>query len=210
MAADRWVTGNEHAYESYYLCATTVVLAALLALARARWPDEAALQIFEEVNYQGTSSTVEAYKVYSGDAIPKGLNKKISSLILKKGHQVCIATEEKGQGLSKMLIAVNRDIRIPKLSPQFNDAITFLRVTPIRNVAKRGHCGYPDPRYNAAWFYTWGGTKESTENLLWVPMIFPRRKPETWTSDLIKFKGIQEVIGFNEPDTPDGWTEYRT
>jgi len=188
-----------------HLCATAVVLTALWALAPRAMAGEAPLQIFDGVNYQGTSSTLETYTVYSGDAIPNGLNRRISSLILKKGHQVCIATKEKGQGLSKMLIAVNRDIRIPKLSPKCNDAITFLRVTPIRNVAKRGHCGNPDSRYNAAWFYTWGGTKESTEDLLWVPMIFPRKKAGTWTSDLIKFKGIQEVIGFNEPDTPDGW-----
>ena len=182
-----------------------LLIMSLLTLAPGAMANDAPLQIFEGVNYQATSSTLEAYTVYSGDAIPNGLNKKTSSLILKKGYQVCIATKEKGQGLSKVLIAVNRDIRIPKLSAQFNDAITFLRVTPFRNVAKRGHCGNPDPRFNAAWFYTWGGTKESTENLLWTPMIFPKKKAGEWTTDLVKRTDIQEVIGFNEPDSPEGW-----
>jgi len=182
-----------------------LLIMSLLTLAPGAMANDAPLQIFEGFNYQATSSTLETYTVYSGDAIPNGLNKKISSLILKKGYQVCIATKEKGQGLSKMLIAVKRDIRIPKLSSHFNDAITFLRVTPFRNVAKRGHCGNPDPRFNATWFYTWGGTKESTESLLWTPMIFPKKKAGEWTTDLIKRTDIQEVIGFNEPDSTHGW-----
>jgi hypothetical protein len=186
-----------------FLFASTMLLPALLALAPVAIANEAALQIFEEVNYQGTPSTLETYTYYSGDTIPNGLNGKTSSLILKKGYQACIATEENGQGLSKMLIAINRDIRIPRLSPNFNDAIALIRVTPFRNVAKRGHCGGPDPRYNAAWFYTWGGVRESTETLLFSPMIHRPRVVKGTITNLTERKGIQEVIGFNEPDSPD-------
>lgn len=185
-----------------HLWGTTVVLTALWALAPRAMAGEAPLQIFDGVKYQGTSSTLKTHAVYSGAAIPNGLSKQISSLILKKGHQVCIATKEKGQGLSKMLIAVNRDIRIAELSPQFNDTIAFLRVTPVRNVGKRGHCGLPDRRFNAAWFYSWGGTHKSTESTLWSPMIAYKKRAGEWTSSLVNIKGIQEVIAFNEPDHP--------
>ena len=172
----------------------------------------APLQIYEGEQYQGTKGGIESCRIYSGSEIPESLNNSISYLILRKGFQAAIAVEEDGGGLSKVLIAAKRDIRIPKLSAPFNDRIRFIRVLPWRNTIKKGHGGTDYADLNNGWYYLWGGTGHTSEEIQWVPMAYTRKWTEPARVDqLIATEGIQAILGYNEPERapPAGVKQYK-
>lgn len=61
--------------------------------------------VYDSEQYASTPVFLECSKIYSADNIPKGLDQRISSLMLRKGHQAVIGVEVDGIGLSKTLIA---------------------------------------------------------------------------------------------------------
>jgi len=158
---------------------------------------EAPLRIFDQPKYSGAKATVTAHTIHSGDKIPGGLNKKISSLILKKGHQLCIAAAEDGTGPSKVLIANKRDIRIPELSEPFNDKIQFIRVLPFRNSVKKGIAGVMYKGVNAGWYYVWGGMRAAEDGIQWVPQTQQaNHTKEAFVNYIINTKGVTNVTSF--------------
>ena len=166
---------------------------------------QAPLQIFEHENYKGNKAHIEPRRTYCGTEIPQLLDQSISSLILRKGYQVTLATTADGIGLSKMLIAAQRDIHIPNLSETFNDTIRFIRVIPWHSVIKKGHGGGKDLlALNEGWYYTWtdNETKESSEGVQFVPMAFSHGTTENpnWIQRQTDRPGIDHILGFNEPD----------
>ncbi|HEY5621753.1 MAG TPA: glycosyl hydrolase [Pontiella sp.] len=166
---------------------------------------QAPLQIFDIKDYRGNNAHLDPHRIYRDKEIPHDLNRRISSLILKKGYQLAIATEADGQGLSKVLIAARRDIRIPELSEQFNNNIRFIRVIPWKNVIKKGHCGGKDLlALKEGWYYTWTGSmsKNPSTGVQFVPMPYSHRKTldSNWIENIIQRPGIEQILGFNEPD----------
>jgi len=161
---------------------------------------EAPLRIFDQPKYSGAKASVATHTIHRGSNIPGGLNKKISSLILKKGYQVCIAAREDGTGPSKVLIANKRDIRIPELSEPFNDKIQFIRVLPFRNSVKKGIAGLMYKGLNAGWYYVWGGMRAAEDGIQWVPQTQQaNHTKEAFVNYIINTKGVTNVTSFNEP-----------
>jgi hypothetical protein len=158
------------------------------------------LYIFDAPNFSGDTVAIKDFRPYNAHTIPGKLRGKISSLILKKGYQVVLATEVGGDGVSKTLIAAQRDIYIPQLSAELNDQIQFIRVLPWRNPIKKGYGGKLDAGVNSGWFYRWGLEGESTEESEFVPMAFSRWS--TSPDNLNKIIGLNAttVLGFNEID----------
>lgn len=187
---------------TFFLAFLSFCLMAILTGCQSRQPQEpTALQVFGQNNYQGENAFLEPRVIYAGEKIPKGLDKNISSLILKKGYQLCMATGKNGKGPSKVLIAAKRDIRIPKLSAPFNNKIRFIRVLPWKNVIKKGICGKNYKGLNAGWYYKWGGMGKTTDKIQWTPMAFYQghSKPER-IKLLVETDGIQDLLAFNEID----------
>lgn len=184
----------------------TLALAGALGACRpinASSAQRAPIVVYPEDNYKGGPTFLTTGTIYKGASIPDNLDQRISSLMLRKGHQVVIGVEEDGVGLSKVLIAAERNLFIPKLSEPFNNRIRFIRVLPWRNVPKRGWAGQaPDPALDHGWQYLWGGFEQSSESIQWTPMAF--RQGWLDTEDRLKraitSAGIQDIIGFNEPD----------
>ncbi|HEY5654155.1 MAG TPA: beta-galactosidase GalB, partial [Pontiella sp.] len=151
--------------------------------------------------YRGDKAELEPYTVYRGEMIPSQLTQKISSLILKQGHQVVIGVEEDGIGLSKVLIANKRDVRIPLLSKEFNDSIQFIRVLPWKNVMKKGFGGTKRAvEVDSAWYYNWTPTPSAEQKIPFTPMATNYLLWPEPLENLEQLQGVQDILGFNEPN----------
>jgi len=159
------------------------------------------LTVFDGEKYTGQKAGLETQTIYRGDMIPAQLNKRISSLILKQGYQVVIGVKEDGVGLSKVLIANERDIRIPVLSEAFNDSIQFIRVMPWKNVLKKGFGGAERAvEMDSSWYYNWTPGPTAGLDLPFTPMATDYMFwPNAWES-LVQLEGVQDILGFNEPN----------
>jgi len=179
---DKWLT-----------CAIAVCSAVLTVPAN--------LTVFEGEDYKGRTAVLEPQAIYRGEMIPAQLNKKISSLILKKGYQVVIGVEEDGVGLSKVLIANERDVRIPVLSEAFNDSIQFIRVMPWKNVKKKGFGGAERATdMDSSWYYNWCPLPTPDTPLHFTPMATDYLLWPEPLERVAQLEEIQDILGFNEPN----------
>lgn len=166
---------------------------------------EAPLTIYSGERYSGEAVDLAGFAVLSGDDIPKMIGQNAVSMILRKGHSVCIGTEKTGEGMSKVIIAGTRDVKIPLLSDAFREHINFIRISKWREVKKKGFGGRYTGGLNCSWYYMWGGFSDGRDASQWVPMAWgggwlnPTREKE-----LRKMDNLVQILGFNEPDDCEG------
>lgn len=161
----------------------------------------APLRVFDALNLSGTYSDLTVQTIYSGAAIPAGLNNKIVSFKLKKGYMATFAVNDDGTGLSKVYIASESDIVINSLPPALTNSISFVRVLPWNWVTKKGTGGdVAKPR--GSWFYNWGSGSNSSFVREYAPMAWGKTSMDSPAkrNTLIAKKKITHIMSFNEAD----------
>ncbi|MCA9240927.1 MAG: hypothetical protein KDA37_12040, partial [Planctomycetales bacterium] len=163
------------------------------------------LEVFSGPQFTGDSVTLDQYTYYSNvdhpwfDPAPLGaMNQQISSFKLKRGYMATIATNPDGTGSSKVYIAQDHDLEIPLLSSEFDNQVQFVRVLPWRWVSKKGASDRSPEFLNAAWFYNWNNSEDSTLDYEYVPI----RQQPYWPGLPHTREDVTHVSGFNEPDNP--------
>lgn len=161
----------------------------------------APLRVFDALNLSGSYSDLTVQTIYSGTAIPAGLNNKIVSFKLKKGYMATFAVNDDGTGLSKVYIASESDIVINSLPPALTNSISFIRVLPWNWVNKKGTGGdVANP--SGSWFYNWGTGSNSSNVREYAPMSWGKTSLDTPAkrNTLIAKKKITHIMSFNEAD----------
>jgi len=166
---------------------------------------EAPLTIYSGERFSGEAVDITSFAVLSGQDIPEMIGEKAVSIILRKGHSVCIGTEQTGGGLSRVIIAGTRDVSIPLLSDEFRENIQFIRISKWTEVKKKGYGGRYPGGLNCSWYYTWGGFSGGRDESQWVPMAWGGNwlNPEREIA-LGKMDNLVQVLGFNECDDCEG------
>jgi hypothetical protein len=162
-------------------------------------PNYRPLLTYTGFNFTGPVGLPEQWTLYQGTALG-AFDKQISSLILKRGYMATLAQNQNGTGISRVYIAQDHDIYVPVLPRELNNAISFVRVFPWRWTAKKGSCDVSPDALDAAWHYNWNISTNSTPDREYVAI---RQQPH-WPSlsQNWKTRGINHLLGFNEPDNP--------
>ncbi|GAA4734869.1 glycosyl hydrolase [Flavisolibacter ginsenosidimutans] len=160
----------------------------------------AAAKIYSNTNLQGSSADVNEDIIYSGAAIPNGMNDNVRSFTLKRGFMATLAVNTNGTGKSRVYIASEANMTINALDVALQGNVSFIRVVPWNWVTKKGTGGFID-QLSASWFYNWNNNNLSTPNHEYVPMAwgasgaFPAA-----ISTVIAKKKTTHLLGFNESD----------
>ncbi|MBK0383895.1 hypothetical protein I5M32_13080 [Pedobacter sp. SD-b] len=164
----------------------------------------AQLVIYKGLQKTGNSQICQANGVYVGSNIPGALNNSIKSIVLSQGYMATLANNEDGTGDSFCYVAATSDVDVDLASVLQNN-VSFIRVLPIGNIKKRGVCGKDNDvvaALNPSWFYDWGTSDISTNNIQYVPLAFGLNA----ATDLTRVAGytaktdVNSLSGFNEPD----------
>lgn len=148
----------------------------------------------------GESMPLQAHVSYDDSKLGK-MKGIISSLHIKRGYSVTIASKENGSGISRNYVAQDHDLVIEDLPPGLDNEVRFIRIFPWRWVNKKGIAGAIAKNLNVAWFYDWNISTNSSPDLEYVPIRQNRWWPglnQNW-----KTRGSTHLLGFNEPDRPD-------
>ncbi len=159
-------------------------------------PGFPALSLFPSPGLSGEPATYHTYEKYSSDDIrPAG------SFILKRGYTATLAENEDGTGFSRNWVAQDHDVVIEKLPPELNGRPKFIRIFPWNWCSKKGIAGGIHQDLACGWFYDWNIGARSSADLEYVAIRQNRHWPgmdQDW-----RYKGINHVLGFNEPDKKD-------
>lgn len=159
-------------------------------------PEHPALNLFPSAGLSGKPTPYHAYQ-----AIAPADIKKAGSFVLKRGYMATLAEKENGSGFSKNWVAQDHDVVIEKLPKELADSLQFIRVFPWNWCSKKGIAGGIHEGLDCGWFYDWNIGARSSPDLEYVAIKQKRYWPglnQDW-----KYKGINHVLGFNEPDRPD-------
>ncbi len=158
------------------------------------------IKIFSGTTQQGTNVELNEDIIYSGAAIPNGMDNSAKSFILKRGFQATLAINENGTGKSRVFIASEADLAVNELDIALQGNISFIRVVPFNWVTKKG-TGYAYPEIDAGWYYNWGLGSNSFPNNEYVPMAWGAggALPAS-IAQMIQKKKTTHVLGFNESD----------
>lgn len=178
--------------DNYYLNGTVI---------RSNDLATAPLTIYDNVNLQGSSSTLSINAIHSGVGISNAMDNKTESFILKKGFMATFSVLEDGTGKSKNYIASEEDLIINELPSYLLNDISFVRVLPWNWVTKKGRTG-PDTELNNTWSYQWNNTGNSSVQLEYAPMSWGAGGANDGADiELYKSKyKSTHVMAFNESD----------
>jgi Glycosyl hydrolase catalytic core len=166
----------------------------------------AQMQVYDGHNLDGRTSRILSDRIYSGDAIPNALNKRISSFTLQYGYQAVLAENEDGTGASRVYVAAKNELRI-RLTSDIDNSISFVRVLPFRNHSKKGLATADEDqlsKIDAGWFYHWAPTTSRTPAKVFFPMAWGKWAADSQVDNIISIgPGSTELLAFNEPDPCD-------
>ncbi len=163
-------------------------------------PDFPALTLFSAPNLGGGSISLKCYVPYGAEELGK-TERPAASFLLKRGYMATLAENEDGTGVSRNYVAQDHDIVIERLPEGLDKGVRFVRVFPWRWTNKKGIAGGIHEKLNVGWFYDWNIGARSDLDLEYVAIKQKRWWPgmnQDW-----KYKGINHLLGFNEPDRPD-------
>jgi autotransporter-associated beta strand protein len=164
-------------------------------------PSYAPLTVYTGKLFTGTSMSLAPYTAY-GPSNLGAFNDKISSFKLKRGYLATLAQNSAGTGISKCYVAQDGDIEVSVLPDDLNDSVSFVRVFPWRWVNKKGIAGNLTAGLNVRWWYNWNIDQNSPFDEEYVAI-----KQNRWWPDLTaqnwQTRGINHLLGYNEPDHPD-------
>ena len=163
-------------------------------------PDHAAMTLYDGKELTGTAVPLSCYVEYNGAKLGK-LKGPATSFLLKRGYTATIAQKENGTGASRNYVAQDHDLVIDKLPAGLDGGLQFVRIYPWRWVSKKGIAGGIWQKLDVGWFYDWNIGANSTPDLEYVAIRQNRNWPgmdQDW-----KKKGINHLLGFNEPDKKD-------
>ncbi|MES2474852.1 MAG: glycosyl hydrolase [Verrucomicrobiota bacterium] len=162
--------------------------------------DFPALTLHEGKNFGGPSVTVKCYEAYKAKPLG-GLKGPPGSFVLRRGYMATLAEKEDGTGVSRNYVAQDHDLVINTLPAGLDQGVRFARVFPWRWVSKKGIAGGIGKGLDVGWFYDWNIGAKSNPDLEYVAIRQKRWWPgleQDW-----KDKGINHLLGYNEPDRPD-------
>lgn len=163
-------------------------------------PDFPAMTIYDGKDLSGTSIPLKCYVEYNGAKLGK-LKSPAASFVLKRGYMATLAQNENGTGISRNYVAQDHDIVVDALPAGLDKGVAFVRVFPWRWTSKKGVAGGIWQKLNVGWFYDWNIGAKSSPDLEYVAIKQKRYWPgmdQDWQE-----KGINHLLGFNEPDRPD-------
>lgn len=161
------------------------------------------LEVFTEENFLGDSASLSQYTEYGTSALATaGMGESISSFVLKRGYIATFAQEEDGSGYSKCYVAADADLEIGVLPSALADQIDFIRVFPWRWTSKKGIAGNIGSQLDISWWYDWNLDQSSTLDKEYVAIRQERWWPDLASADW-QARGINHVLGYNEPDNED-------
>lgn len=163
-------------------------------------PTYSALEIYSGASLSGTKAAVNENRIYSGAAIPGGLNDQIASFVLKRGFMATFGVSENGTSKSKVYIASTEDLIVESLPAALQNNVSFIRVLPWNWVIKKGTGGFTEG-VGAGWYYNWGNGTNSLPNYEYVPMAWGAgaTAPAALNRIIDKDK-VNHLLGFNESD----------
>ncbi len=160
-------------------------------------PDFPALTSYEGNGLGGTSKPYVTYAKYGS----KELGSPVGSFVLKRGYMATLAANEDGTGVSRNFVAQDHDIVFNEMPKGLEGGLRFVRVFPWRWTSKKGIAGKIHENLDVGWFYNWNIGENSSLDLEYVAIKQNQNWPgmnQDW-----KAKGINHLLGFNEPDRPD-------
>lgn len=160
-------------------------------------PDFPALTLHESPDLGGAPTPLVCYKKYGA----KDLESPTGSFVLKRGYMATLAENEDGTGVSRNYVAQDHDIVFNRMPNGLEGGLRFVRVFPWRWTSKKGIAGGIHKDLNVGWFYDWNIGASSTLDLEYVAIKQKQYWPgmdQDWRA-----KGINHLLGFNEPDRPD-------
>lgn len=169
----------------------------------------APLRIYENSNLSGAFANIPVQTIWSGNAIPSGLNNKFSSFILKKGYMATMAVNDDGTGMSKVYIASESDLIVNSLPSALFGKVSFIRVLPWIWVNKKGFGKqntdadlYSKLNSKGLWYYDWGLGRNSTVDFDYAPMSWGKTSLDSPTkrNTLINKARVTHILSFNEAD----------
>ena len=180
-----------------------------------------ALTVWREENFQGESRTYKtsnsAYKSLST------WNNSIRSLVLRRGHMATLATMPDGTGYSRVIIACDSDIVIPKLQAELYGRISFIRIFRYQWVNKKGYASGDETDnelLQTTWYYDWSAGSGTRTNREYTGMRHHEQGNQndgdwsgawqSWSVINGQDQKVPMVLGQNEPDNTSGQDEVYT
>lgn len=159
-----------------------------------------ALKIFSALNQQGNAAALNENIIYTGDAIPGGLNKSARSFVLKRGFMATFAVNTNGTGKSKVFIASDSDLVVNEMNQALQANVSFIRIVPWNWVTKKGTGGLYT-QLDAGWYYNWALNGNPQPDYDYVPMAWGASGAlPPALNEIIQKKKTTHVLGFNESD----------
>ena len=163
--------------------------------------DDPVLKIYSDYNFSG-----DKHEIYCGfyNGTLAAYDNWAVSFTLDKGYMVTFAENINGTGVSKVYIASEENLRI-NLPLNLQKNISFIRVSPWRDVHKKGLAGGGTDiaiALNNSWYYNWSNTGENLGEIEFVPNQWSGGSIEKSVS-LGERMDITHHMAFNEPDNDD-------
>jgi len=157
-----------------------------------------ALEVYTQPNLSG-DSTSYAIDVYH-DTLGV-FDNRIRSFRLHRGYMATLANNSDGSGYSRVFIANDSDLVVNTMPAGLDTTVSFIRVFKWDWVSKKGKAGWDPGKINATWYYDWNIGGSSSDDYNYVGIRQNAGWP-AWT-DINNKKGINHLLGFNEPDHTD-------
>ena len=163
-------------------------------------PDFPGLMAYSQPNLAGEAMSLSSYVKYDASKLGE-LSGAMGSFVLKRGYTATLAENEDGTGVSRNYVAQDHDLVFEKMPKGLDKGVRFVRVFPWRWVSKKGIAGGIHEKLGVGWFYDWNIGARSSLDLEYVAI----KKKQYWPGmdQDWKAKGINHLLGFNEPDRPD-------
>ena len=169
----------------------------------------APFRMYDGSNLTGTFAEIAVRTIWSGNALPLGLNNKIISFKLKKGYMATLAVNEDGTGMSKVYIASESDLVVNALPSALSGKVSFIRIIPWVWANKKGFGKqnvdadfYSKLSTKGLWFYDWGLARNATIDFDYAPMSWGKTSLDTPAkrNTLINKTRVTHIMSFNEAD----------
>jgi hypothetical protein len=157
-----------------------------------------ALVVFAQPGLLGDSTSYEIDTYHNNLGV---FDNKIRSFKLHRGYMATLANNSDGSGYSRVFIANDSDLIVNNMPAGLDTTVSFVRVFKWDWVSKKGKAGWDPGKINATWYYDWNIGGSSSDNYNYVGIRQNAGWP-SWT-DINNKKGINHLLGFNEPDHSD-------
>lgn len=161
---------------------------------------KAAITVYDGENYTGNSQSFDINTFHNNLG---EWDNKIRSFKLRRGFMATLANNADGTGFSKVFIADDADLNMPKLPEGMEKFVSFVRAFKWEWVSKKGKAGNPGSgtsnRLNVTEYYDWNFGGTTTDPDKEYSLIF--QKPG-WPSveNICGINNVTHVLGYNEPD----------